>query len=176
MNLAAFDASEAIAKPDMKTLHLVRHAQAHDPRPQQLDRDRPLTPRGERDALMMGQRLAARSAARPDALLVSPATRTLATAGHLAQALGLGVAHVTVDERLYGASADVMLEVIGEQGAHVASLMLVSHNPGITELARQFHDQLLHMQPGAVVQLEFEVDAWGGLGAAVPLNSAVHVP
>ena len=107
---------------------------------------------------------------------MSPATRTLATAGRLAQALGLGAAQLVVDERLYGASPDVMLAVIGEQGAHVASLMLVSHNPGITELARQFHDQLLHMKPGAVVQLVFEVDAWGALDAAVPLNSVVHVP
>jgi phosphohistidine phosphatase len=151
--------------PNMKTLYLVRHAHAQDALPRQPDRDRSLSPRGERDAALMGQRLAVRGA-RPHVLLVSPAARTLATAGLLAHALGLPAARIAADERLYGASAEQMLAVVGEQAATVATLMLVSHNPGITELAQFFDEQVTHLRPGAVVELAFRLDEWAGLGMA----------
>jgi len=159
----------------MKTLYLIRHAQAQDALPRQPDRDRPLTPRGERDAALMGQRLATRGA-RPDALLVSPAARTLATAGQLAQALGLASTHLNVDERLYGASSEQVLTVIGEQDAALASLMVVGHNPGIIELAQLFDETVVRLRPGAVVELAFQLHDWAGLGSAEAMQAHHHAP
>lgn len=159
----------------MKTLYLIRHAQAQDALPRQADRDRALTVRGERDAALMGQRLAVRGA-RPHALLVSPAARTLATAGQLAHALGLTAAQVIVDERLYGASAEQMLGVVGEQAATLTSLMVVSHNPGITELAQLFDESVAHLRPCAVVTLGFRLDEWAGLAVAEAVHTHHDAP
>ena len=72
----------------MKTLYLVRHAKSSWGDPALPDRERPLNERGLRDVAAMGKRLAQREV-NPDVLMCSPATRTLATAQHLAKALGI---------------------------------------------------------------------------------------
>ena len=63
----------------MKTLWLVRHAKSSWDDPMLVDFDRPLNPRGRRDAPRMGQRLARRHEY-PDLMLSSPANRALTTA------------------------------------------------------------------------------------------------
>ena len=116
----------------MRRLMLLRHAKTEGAEPGERDRDRKLTKRGRTDAEAIGAYMA-RHGLVPDLALVSPAIRaqeswTLA-ADHFAKP------PKTVDEeRIYNASADKLMLLIGETG-RARSLLLVGHNPGFHDLA-----------------------------------------
>ena len=74
----------------MKTLFLVRHAKSSWENPGLSDEERPLNPRGERDAPRMGKRLAAREV-KPDILISSPALRAHSTSIKIAAEIGYPV-------------------------------------------------------------------------------------
>jgi phosphohistidine phosphatase len=60
----------------MKTLYLVRHAEAVDKNAGIVDFDRRLTPKGQRQARAVAEQLV-HEMTRPDALVSSPAARAL---------------------------------------------------------------------------------------------------
>ena len=159
----------------MKTLYLVRHAKASTGNPALPDRDRPLNERGLLDAAAMGQRLAQRGA-KPDVVLSSPALRALATAQHLAQALGIQRQDIVVDDRLYNAAPDDLLAVVQRLGKEPERVMLVAHNPGVAELANFFAREITDMATCAVVELKFEVASWADIGMASPTQVAIEQP
>ncbi len=116
---------------------LVRHAHADWPGFNGCDFDRPLTPQGEADAAATAQAIHAAGNI-PARLLVSPALRTRQTAAIIARTLGLDEASITLVESLYNGSADTLeAELHRNSGAAGGMLMLVAHNPGISELARR---------------------------------------
>ena len=121
------------ARPLLR-LTLVRHAKTEPGRSGQEDWDRVLEPRGQRDAPEMARRLKEQSG-KPDRVLSSPAVRAITTATIMARELGVAAQKVQQDERLYLASTKEMLAVIRELGERTRHLMVVGHNPGITEFA-----------------------------------------
>lgn len=119
----------------MKRLTLVRHANAEPQGANSADFDRALTRRGqaEADALathLFEQRLV------PDLLLTSPAQRARQTAIILARQLELANDNLRTDPRLYLAQPEDILQTARSQASSVNHLMIVGHNPGISDLAR----------------------------------------
>ena len=72
----------------------------------------------------------------PKVLLASPARRTRDTAMILARELGLAADTLRFDDGLYNASA-AELEAAARRPPLTAHVMLVAHNPGISEFARR---------------------------------------
>jgi phosphohistidine phosphatase len=120
----------------MKTLFLVRHAKSSWKHPELSDRDRPLNQRGLADTPRMGKRLAARQDV-PELIVSSPANRALTTAWMLAAEIGFDPADVMVDEDIYGADPEDLLDIISGFPNHCERAMLVGHNPTLTELTNQ---------------------------------------
>ena len=116
----------------MKILILVRHAKSSWKNAYLLDIDRPLNKRGQRDAPVMGKRLAERDST-PDFLISSPATRALTTAEIIAQEIEYPVEDIVVDERIYGADVDDWLEIVQDLDDGWDCVMCFGHNPGITD-------------------------------------------
>jgi phosphohistidine phosphatase len=145
-------------------LSLVRHAKTEPARPGQEDWDRVLEPRGQRDAPEMARRLKQQSG-KPDRILSSPAVRAITTAMIMARELGVSAQKVQQDERLYLASTKDMLAVIRELGERARHLMVVGHNPGITEFADRISSErgLDNMPTCAVYTLQFPITAWSEL-------------
>jgi phosphohistidine phosphatase len=115
---------------------LVRHAHADWPGYSGRDFDRPLTPRGERDAQAAGTALQA-AGHRPAVILASPAQRTLQTAEFIRTALGLDRSQLHTVEDIYNASAPALEQQLRRALASVeGAVMLVAHNPGISDLGR----------------------------------------
>ncbi|MEU2390264.1 histidine phosphatase family protein [Streptomyces sp. NPDC007369] len=115
----------------MPDLVILRHAKSAWPQGVP-DRERPLGPRGLRDAPAAG-RLLARTALLPDLVLCSPARRTRQT-WELAAAELPGRPPVRFAPRLYGADAEDLLDAVRDTPAEVARLLLIGHNPGLQEL------------------------------------------
>jgi phosphohistidine phosphatase len=116
----------------MRRLIIFRHAKAvpHGSAP---DFDRALAPRGVKDATAMGRMLADEQLF-PDLVLVSPALRTRQTWEHAAQPLG--PVEVRFEETIYNASTNDLLALVRHAPPSARTLMLVGHNPSMSDLAR----------------------------------------
>jgi len=116
----------------MHALYLLRHAKSSWADPSLPDHERPLAPRGRRDAKLVAEHLRlVRS--EPELVLCSPAARTRETLELLRPALGSST--VSVEEHLYAASSEELLARIRAVPETVASVMLIGHNPGLHRLA-----------------------------------------
>lgn len=115
---------------------LVRHAHAEWPQFAGRDFERPLTQRGVDDARAAGA--AMRDAnLEPGLILASPARRTRQTAEILCQQLQLPAQTLCFIDALYNAGPAMLeAELRKAQGDH-KFMMLVAHNPGVSELARR---------------------------------------
>ena len=70
---------------------------------------------------------------RPDLVLCSPALRTRETLERMSNALG--DAEVVVDDELYGADGDELLERLRAVDERFETVAVIGHNPGIHDLA-----------------------------------------
>jgi phosphohistidine phosphatase len=120
--------------PVLRRLVLVRHAEAGAA---VVDRDRPLTERGMRQAEAAGAWLA-RKGVVPDRVLVSPARRTLQTWDRVRVALPTAPERV-VDERIYDNTVEGLFELVRETD-EVQGLVLVGHNPAVAQLVGVLDD------------------------------------
>jgi phosphohistidine phosphatase len=144
-------------------LALVRHAKSDWGDPGLDDHDRPLNDRGMRDAPRMAA-LLAESDFSPAAILSSTALRARTTAGFFAEALG---APLELQERLYGASASTLLSTAAAVGQ--PSVMVVAHDPGMSDLAEQLSGGgISHMPTCAVATFTWSTDDWDVATAVDP--------
>ena len=147
-----------------RILYLLRHAKSSWSEPTLPDEERPLAPRGRRDA----KRVAAHVlelGIEPDIVLCSTARRTRETLELLRPALG-ATRSVLFEEELYAASAAALLERLRAVPDGVVSVLLIGHNPGLQDLA------LLLASTGAeLAQLEAKFPT-GALATLVLPNAA----
>ncbi|WP_404336039.1 SixA phosphatase family protein [Sphingomonas sp. MMS12-HWE2-04] len=135
----------------MKTLTLLRHAKSGWDDPVSRDFDRPLNPKGQRAAAMMGRYLKSEGLAF-DYVLASPAARVVETLNHVSSGYGSELAPHW-DKRLYLASAATLLDLVHALPDAAESVLLSGHNPGLEELVL-----LLAVDGGALrdeVELKF---------------------
>jgi phosphohistidine phosphatase len=150
----------------MRRLMLLRHAKTERAAPGERDRDRKLMKRGRTDAPLIGAYMAHHGLI-PDSALVSPAKRAQETWALIAEAFAKAPRPVS-DERLYNASTEALIGVIGEtRKAH--TLVVVGHNPGLHDLALQLiaagdvelREQLSEKLPtSGLVVIDLPVDDW----------------
>jgi phosphohistidine phosphatase len=117
----------------MRTLYLLRHAKSSWSDRTLVDEQRPLAPRGRRDAKRIAEHLV-RLGVRPDLILCSSAERTRQTLEPLRAVLG-ATSMLSLEAELYGASSEELLERIRLVSEEVSSVMLIGHNPGLQDLA-----------------------------------------
>ena len=144
----------------MKTLTLLRHAKSSWKDASLRDRERPLNGRGQRDAPVIAQRIN-EAGIRPSLILSSPAVRAWATAKAIAHEIGYPAEFLQQEDRLYHASVRNLLKVIGEQDTAFNNLMIVGHNPGLTDFVNYLMPDLTDNIPTCgFVSYEIESDDW----------------
>lgn len=144
----------------MKTLTLVRHAKSSWSNASLSDRKRPLNKRGERDAPIMGRRILEHGI-RPSLIVSSPAKRAWTTAKIIAQEISYPREFLQREDSLYLASLEDFLDVLVAQDNNFNSVMLVGHNPGMTEFANYLVPGLTDNLPTAgVVSVTIDQDHW----------------
>jgi len=144
----------------MKALTIVRHAKSSWNEPGLSDRERPLNKRGERDAPVMGKRIAD-AGIRPSLILSSPANRAWTTAQVIAEKLAYPAEFLQREQDLYLASLNDLLDVVVAQDEGFNSLMIVGHNPGLTDFVNYLSPGLTNNLPTAgVVSVNIDQDHW----------------
>src|SRR6201991_485009 len=111
-----------------RTLLLLRHAKSDYPAGV-ADHERPLAPRGEREAELAGDWLRAHAPA-VDAVLCSTATRTRETLARTRID-----APVTFADRLYDATPGAVIEEINGVAPEVETLLVIGHEPAMSAVA-----------------------------------------
>ncbi|HXU35104.1 MAG TPA: histidine phosphatase family protein [Blastocatellia bacterium] len=142
----------------MKTLLLLRHAKSDWGDSSLRDFDRPLAPRGERDAPRIGKALRKRDTV-PDLIISSPAARARATVEAVKQAAELDN-DIKFDEAVYGASSAELLKLIRRLPGGSACAMLVGHNPGFEDLLGRLTGSHERMPTSALACIEFDLEDW----------------
>ena len=118
----------------MKQLLLIRHAKSDWDDPSLSDFDRPLNPRGKRDAPVMATRLKDKKI-KIDAFVSSPAKRAKRTATIFAEEYSIKKKNIILLDELYAAEANVFYDVIKNIDDTFDSIAIFAHNPGITDFA-----------------------------------------
>ena len=120
--------SSAAGGPAGEALWLLRHAKSSWDEPGLADHDRPLAPRGRKAAKRI-RRWAAEHDVRPDLVLCSTAVRARATLELVCRRS----AHpqVEIEDGLYHAWADDLLERLRASPADVDGVLVIGHNPGL---------------------------------------------
>jgi phosphohistidine phosphatase len=129
----------------MKKLILLRHAKSSWKDASLDDFDRPLNRRGKKDAQLMAEKLAMRKI-KIDLMISSPAKRTNETAKIFANILGYET-EIIFNDKLYEASYKEILEVINLVDEKYQNVLLVCHNPGITNLTNYISDHFIENIP-----------------------------
>lgn len=156
----------------MKTLILLRHAKSGWDDPVSRDFDRPLNPKGQRAAAMMGRYLRSENI-EFDSVVASPAVRVKETLDHVGQGYGSDLAPGW-DDRLYLASTASLLDVVHELPAGIDRVLLCGHNPGLEELVLTLvpdrgegprEDVEVKFPTASLAEMRFDVAAWADIRA-----------
>jgi phosphohistidine phosphatase len=153
-------------------LLVLRHAQTEDARPGRPDRERRLTPDGERHATEAGDHLRTLGVA-VDTVLCSSAVRARQTLELLKLDDQQASGQVDVADRFYNAGTDTLIQALRElpDDRHVA--LLIGHAPGAPGVVYELTDRSTsapeavaaiegRFPAAALAQLEFD-GAWSRL-------------
>lgn len=144
----------------MKTLYILRHAKSSWKFENLSDHDRPLNKRGRKDAELMGQELHSRGV-EPNMIMSSSAVRAISTATLVGKELGYDADDIVVNDSIYGAGKDDLLEIVQATPAEVQYLMIVGHNEAISDFANMLApDHVASLPTAGIVALEFNCDSW----------------
>ncbi|WP_367324756.1 histidine phosphatase family protein [Streptomyces sp. HUAS ZL42] len=166
----------------LRRLVVLRHAKSAWPDGVP-DHERPLAPRGRRDAPAAGRALAEADCL-PDLALCSTAVRARET-WELVSAEWGTPPPVRHDVRLYGAGVPQLLRVVHETPAEVETLLLVGHNPGLEDLVLELagdalDDALdevrLKFPTSAIAVLAWHGHTWRALAPGRALLTSMAVP
>jgi phosphohistidine phosphatase len=126
-------AASRLGEHDMRTLILLRHLKSSWDDPGLPDHDRPLAPRGRRAGKRIRREIQDEGIA-PQLVLCSSAVRAVGTWN----AIRTGIpktGRVRIEDGLYAASAESLLERLTRVPDEVGTVLLIAHNPGIAALA-----------------------------------------
>lgn len=146
----------------MIQLILARHAKSDWADEGLDDHDRPLNDRGRRDAPAMA-RSVLRRGVRPEVLLSSTAVRARSTADAFAEEFEV---EVTEQPELYLAEPDALLDAARASGAN--EVMVVAHDPGMSELVSRLADRDVRMVTSAVAIFTWHEGDWSDVGSTTP--------
>ena len=156
-----------MAEAANRLLTLVRHAKSSWTYDLE-DFARPLNRRGLRDCQRLRPVLASRLE-RPDLVLSSDAARAVQTCQVVGEALEIPGESTRFDHGLYLADAAALLDRVRETSGKVSHLLVVGHNPALTDLYNRLCDEYVENLPTfAVAVLELDTTRW----AAVTEHSA----
>jgi len=145
----------------MKYLLLMRHAKSNQIDHQWKERQRPLTPKGERRATEMGAWILERELL-PQRILTSTAVRACCTAELIAGACGYRGEIQTCDD-LYMAEANEILHLLRTLPDELERVMVVGHNPGLESLIPLLTREIAALPTAGIAYLALPIDHWSEL-------------
>lgn len=143
-----------------KQLLLVRHGKSDWGNSHLSDFDRPLNPRGHRNAPEMASRILQKDLV-PQLLVSSPALRAITTARHFSQVWYKSPEQIKEETAIYEADVTSLLKVVNKLNNKYNRVAIFGHNPGFTDFANYLSDASIYNIPTCgIVIIEFPTDDW----------------
>lgn len=143
---------------------MLRHGKSDWDAAYDADHDRPLNPRGEKAARVIGT-LLSQCGEIPDLAVTSSAIRARATL-ELAAASGGWNTTVRVSPELYGTSAQGALQVAAGAASGTERLMLVGHQPAWGSLVHLLTGGSVEIKTATVVGIDLSIAEWADVTEA----------
>jgi len=144
----------------MKKLFIVRHGMAEYPNARLLDMDRCLVDDGIEEAKIVGQLLYQYEYI-PDCIISSPASRAHQTAKIISEILHISTKDIKYDKTIYEAEVTHLLQLISQLKDRYNSVLIVGHNPGLSELVNHLINMMGYsLETGGVFGLESSAGSW----------------
>jgi phosphohistidine phosphatase len=145
----------------MKTLLLLRHAKSSRDEPDLADHERPLNERGKQAAKEVGRFLREEDLM-PDLIVSSTAVRARKTAQKTAKQCDYPRA-IELEQRLYLAGVPAHYAVVRGVAADCRRLLIVGHNPGISEFLNRLTSTDEEMPTAGLAVVQFPIKRWNDL-------------
>ncbi|QJP34983.1 histidine phosphatase family protein [Nonlabens sp. Ci31] len=150
----------------MKRLIVIRHGKSTWEL-QVRDHDRVLTQRGIDDAHLIGEALKDLNVD-PDQIWTSTAARALQTATLVSEYFNYSLSKLELKRELYTFSSDELIHVISNAEDAIETLVIFSHNNGITDLVNDLGSTRFDNVPTTgVVAIDFDSNSWSCLGKGI---------
>jgi phosphohistidine phosphatase len=160
----------------IKTFILVRHSKAEDRDNKGNDIVRPLTDKGKTDTFKIAN-LLIKSGIKPDLVLSSTATRAVQTVKIFSEVLKIHEKHLDFTRKLYYSSSKTMLDFLYGLPDACNCVMIVAHNPGISDLVRGLTSgKIYFMENTRTVVLEFNIEHWHQVNDSTPSSIKSYNP
>ena len=144
----------------MKTLYIVRHAKSSWNTIDIPDEQRPLMEKGKKRTKKVIDYLH-ENHIKVDYIISSHAVRAHETARILAHGLKYPVENIKIDSHIYYADGDSILNQFYDLPDSYDSVMIVGHNPSLTDFVNLFLKTPIENLPtSGVVSFSFETDHW----------------
>lgn len=149
----------------MKRLVLVRHAKSSW-EGNHTDRERPIKPRGIRDANVVSHELKKKGFVY-DGMYSSPALRAWETAAIFLEVLQLDLMDLQEVESLYDFHGRDLIEFVKALPVQFESVLVFGHNHAITAVVNQWGGYVTDNVPtSGIVILDFDVSLWSTVESA----------
>jgi phosphohistidine phosphatase len=143
-----------------KYLFLLRHAETAEKQSGQTDKERELTSKGLKEAMLIGIYLQKSNTAF-DTIISSTATRTRSTTQIVSDAMRASADKIIYEDQLYEASLRTFLALINKLDDDLNTVMFVGHNPTISYLAEFLASAPIgDMATGGLVTIKFDMASW----------------
>ncbi len=150
----------------MKTLYLMRHAKSSWKHAELNDLERPLLEKGLKRTRLIIDFLKSNNVD-IELIICSHATRSLETARIIAHAFGISNDNFRVEKAVYMADAESLTDQLYDLPSGVDKVMIVGHNPAITNLANNFlKEKIDYLPTSGVIAIAFSTDRWEELPGA----------
>lgn len=164
----------------MPELILVRHAKSDWGDLSLSDFDRPLNARGKKNAPFMGKMLRQKKV-KPDLIVSSPAKRAKSTAKRMAEELDYAKEKIVFEQSVYESDVKTLLKIVNAFPDKKKKIMLVGHNPGMTDFLNYLSDAgIVNLPTCAVAIIRFDCGNWqevsGGTGTLTALDFPKNYP
>lgn len=143
-----------------KILLLVRHAKSSWNESGLSDHERPLLMSGKQRTALISKYLK-EAGVKPDLIIASHAVRALETAKLIAEKLFYPNHKILIERNIYYYDADGLYELVLALPDNKSEVMMVGHNPAMTQFVNMFLDEKLDYLPTTgVVSVSFDVEEW----------------
>ena len=155
----------------MKQLYIARHAKSSWDDFTISDHERPILGKGRRKTEKVANTLKSK-AILPELIISSTAQRAKETALLLAKGLGYPEDKIVFNKNIYHASDDEVLRELYGLDNTIKSVMIVGHNPTLTDVVNRFSKEMIDNLPtSAVAAVTFKTDKWENIdGCRFKLN------
>ncbi len=144
----------------MKTLHLIRHAKSSWKNLELSDLERPLNNRGKQACRIMALPIW-EAGCRFENVFCSPSKRTRSTIKRLIKNMPENDIQWHVSDDLYCFHVNLLLDWCGKLDDSLESVVIVSHNPGLTDLINRLCDEHVDNLPTCgYAAIELPADSW----------------